>query len=108
MEVKNLVVAERCYAAIGDVAKLRYIKKLNKIGKRFKEETGKESNESYVVQAKLSMLEKKYHKAEAVLLQNNEVEMAMEMYQTLKRWDESIRIAVKQNVPNVAELKRNY
>jgi len=54
------------------------------------------------------MLEKKYHKAEAVLLQNNDVEMAMEMYQTLKRWDESIRIAVKQNVPNVAELKRNY
>ena len=45
LEVRNLVVAERCYAAIGDVAKLRYIKKLNKIGKRFKEETGKESTE---------------------------------------------------------------
>jgi len=58
---------------------LRYIKKLNKTAKRFKEETGKEGTESFLVQAKLSMLEKKFHKAEALLLQNNDVETAMEM-----------------------------
>lgn len=46
LEERNLIVAERCYAAIGDVAKLRYIKKLNKTAKRFKEETGKDGNES--------------------------------------------------------------
>jgi len=80
---------------------------LKKLGQNFKRDTGKDIQESLIVQAKLSMLEKKFHKAEAQLLQANEVDLVMEMYQSLKRWDESIRIAVKQNVPNVSEQKKN-
>lgn len=108
LEEKNLLVAERCFGGIGDISKLNYVRKLKKQAEAFKRDTGKDSTDSHIVQAKLAMLEKKFHKAEAILLQANEVELAMEMYQKLKRWDESIRIAVKQNVPNVNELKKNY
>lgn len=31
MEENNLYVAERCYAALGDVAKADYLRKLNKL-----------------------------------------------------------------------------
>jgi len=31
MEETNLYVAERCYAALGDVAKADYLRKLNKL-----------------------------------------------------------------------------
>mmetsp|Transcript_63375 Transcript_63375/g.137200 ORF Transcript_63375/g.137200 Transcript_63375/m.137200 type:complete len:151 (-) Transcript_63375:222-674(-) len=46
LEEKNLQVAERCYGAIGDVSKLRFIKKLKKTGELFKRDTGKEPTES--------------------------------------------------------------
>jgi intraflagellar transport protein 172 len=60
------------------------------------------------VQAQLSMLEKQFHRAEAILLDNNEIEEAMEMYQELHKWDESIKIAEKKNHSDVKELKENY
>jgi intraflagellar transport protein 172 len=62
----------------------------------------------YKVQAKLAVLEKQFHRAEAILLDHNEVEEAMEMYQELHKWDESIKIAEKKNHPDLMELKQNY
>lgn len=60
------------------------------------------------MQAQLSMLEKQFHRAEAILLDNNEIEEAMEMYQELHKWDESIKIAEKKNHSDVKELKENF
>lgn len=54
------------------------------------------------------MLEKQFHKAEAILIQHDEIEEAMAMYQELHRWDESIKIAEKKNHPDVREFKENY
>ncbi len=39
------------------------------------------------VQARLAMLSKEFFKAEEILLNENEVEEAMEMYQEVHRWD---------------------
>jgi len=60
------------------------------------------------VQAKLAMLDKQFSRAEALLLDNNEVEEAMVMYQELHKWSESIKVAEKKNHPDVKELKANY
>jgi len=49
------------------------------LGQNFKRDTGKDVQDSPIVNAKLSMLEKKFHKAEAILLQANEVDLVMEM-----------------------------
>ena len=53
-------------------------------------------------------MDKQFHRAEDILLQNDEVEEAMAMYQELHRWDESIKIAEKKNHPDVREFKENY
>lgn len=60
------------------------------------------------MQAKLAVLDKQFHKAEAILIQHDEIEEAMAMYQELHRWDESIKIAEKKNHPDVREFKENY
>lgn len=54
------------------------------------------------------MLEKRFNKAEMILIQNDEIEDAMAMYQELHKWDESIKIAEKKNHPDVKEFKENY
>lgn len=63
---------------------------------------------NFRVQAKLAVLEKRFNKAEMILIQNDEIEDAMAMYQELHKWDESIKIAEKKNHPDVKEFKENY
>jgi intraflagellar transport protein 172 len=41
-------------------------------------------------------------------LDHDEVEEAMDFYQELHKWDESIKIAERKNHPDVRELKLNY
>eukprot|EP00357_Protocruzia_adherens_P015873 CAMPEP_0115035232 /NCGR_PEP_ID=MMETSP0216-20121206/41287_1 /TAXON_ID=223996 /ORGANISM="Protocruzia adherens, Strain Boccale" /LENGTH=1713 /DNA_ID=CAMNT_0002414595 /DNA_START=1 /DNA_END=5142 /DNA_ORIENTATION=+ len=108
LEEQNLLVAERCFAALGDVSKSRYLAKINGLIRKYQEKTGNDGMEFYLVQAKLAMLEKQFHRAETILLDHNEVDEAMDMYYELQRWDEAIRIAEKTNSPDVHDLKEKY
>lgn len=94
---------------MGDISKSTYLRKVNKIIKTYEKETGKtDGMQFYKVQAKLAVLDKQFHRAESILLDHNNVEEVMEMYQELHKWDESIKIAEKKNHPDVMELKANY
>lgn len=61
VEQQNLYVAERCYAALGNIAKADYLRKINKL-------VAQEGIENFRVQAKLAVLDKQFHRAEAILL----------------------------------------
>lgn len=45
------------------------------------------------VRAKLAVFEKQFKLAESIYLEQGQVDEAMEMYQELHKWDESILIA---------------
>ena len=94
---------------MGDISKSTYLRKVNKVIKTYEKDTGKtDGMQFYKVQAKLAVLDKQFHRAESILLDHNEVDEVMEMYQELHKWDESIKIAEKKNHPDVMELKANY
>jgi len=94
---------------LGDISKSTYLRKVNKVIKTYEKDTGKtDGMQFYKVQAKLAVLDKQFHRAESILLDHNEVDEVMEMYQELHKWDESIKIAEKKNHPDVMELKANY
>jgi len=77
--------------------------------RKYEEETGKNDGvKHHKVQAMLAMLDKQFYRAEAILLDHNEVEESMEMYQDLHKWEDVIKIAEKINHPDVANLKMNY
>ena len=61
LEQQNLYVAERCYAALGNMAKADYLRKLNKL-------IATEGADNFRVQAKLAVLDKQFHQAEAILI----------------------------------------
>ena len=54
LEEGNLLVAERCFAALGDIAKADYLRKINKLA-------AEEGNDNFRVQAKLAVLNKHFH-----------------------------------------------
>lgn len=101
LEQGNYLVAERCYAALGDVAKSSYYKKINDIVRE-------EGAEDYRIQAKLAILNKHFQKAEAILLDHNQLEEAMAMYQEVHRWDESIKLAERCKHQDAKEYFDNY
>eukprot|EP00744_Colponema_vietnamica_P002535 GILI01003961.1.p1 GENE.GILI01003961.1~~GILI01003961.1.p1 ORF type:complete len:1242 (-),score=439.08 GILI01003961.1:257-3580(-) len=104
----NLRVAQRCFAALGDMSKSRYLHKVNQLAQQYAQELGGDGHRHFAVQARMAILNKQFPRAEAILLDQNQTEECMEMYQELHKWEEAIRVAEKMNHPDVKEHKANF
>lgn len=98
---KRLIIAQRCYAAIGSYSKANYIKKVMKVA----DEKGIDHP---LVEAKLLILDKQFNNAENLLLQNSLLDEAMDILNELQKWDESVKIAEKYSHPSIKEIKNQY
>jgi intraflagellar transport protein 172 len=110
---RKVAIAARCHAALGDVATTRYLKAAARAaeeaagpGQVVEGEEGEAS--SLLLQARLAMLGKDFKRAEVLLLQQNKVEAAMEMYQEMHKWKLSLRVAEERNHPDLEDLKASY
>ncbi|EGF80053.1 hypothetical protein BATDEDRAFT_11418, partial [Batrachochytrium dendrobatidis JAM81] len=103
---QKLVIAERCFAALGDVSKARYLATVNEISDSMGFE--KIDHGYYAVCAKLAILDKQFKMAETIYLEQGRVDEAMNMYQEIHKWDLSIRVAEAKCHPELDTLKRNY
>ncbi|KAL0485003.1 intraflagellar transport protein 172 [Acrasis kona] len=105
-------IAERCYAALGDVSKANY---LRKIVKEIRDIVANEEEQGLVdpldhwrVRSKVSMLNKDFRSAEQAFLEQGKVTEAMNMYKEVHKFDESIGLAIAKGVPNANEMKNKY
>ncbi|KAK7085982.1 hypothetical protein SK128_023173 [Halocaridina rubra] len=108
LEGRHLYIAERCYAALGDVSKVRYLQGVNKIREQIQEATGEDGVEHYEVQARLAILDKQFKRAEGIYLDYNNLDSAMEMYQLLLKWDEAVQLAEIKGHHDVDSLRRAH
>ncbi|KDO34175.1 hypothetical protein SPRG_01418 [Saprolegnia parasitica CBS 223.65] len=83
-------IAERCVAALGDVCRCRYLRKVNKID-YMEQSKMSEGMVHWRVRSKLALLKNDYRSAEHILLNQGQVEEAIEMYQLLQKWEDAIR-----------------
>lgn len=106
LEMQQYFIAERCYAALGDVAKARYLRETNRIAS----ESGKigAGKDYFMVRARVAQLEKNFKLAESIFLESQSVNDAINMYMSLFRYEEAIEIADSKNHPSVDKLKANY
>ncbi|XP_054675420.1 intraflagellar transport protein 172 homolog isoform X4 [Grus americana] len=93
LEARQLHIAERCFAALGNMAKARFLHETNTIADQAAQEHGGDGTDHYLVRARLAMLDKNYKLAEMIFLEQNATEEAMDMYQELHMWDECIVVA---------------
>ncbi|KAA0708383.1 Intraflagellar transport protein 172 -like protein [Triplophysa tibetana] len=108
LEARQLHIAERCFAALGDVSKVRFLNETNKIADAISKEYGGDVIDHYQVKARLAMLDKNFKLAEMYYMEQNAVEEAMEMYQELHMWDECIAVAETRGHPELDNLRRSY
>ena len=106
LECQHFFIAERCYAALGDVAKARFLRETNKLASDH-EKLGN-GKDFYVVKARISQLDRNFKMAESIYLENHSINEAIEMYQNIYKWDEAIEVAEAKNHPDLDELKRTY
>ncbi|KAJ3326468.1 hypothetical protein HDU76_012895, partial [Blyttiomyces sp. JEL0837] len=97
---REILTAQRCCAALGDVAKARYL------GNIF--EMMDDPENDYKIKASLAVLDKQFKVAESIYLDQGKVEEAMEMYQELHKWNMSIKVAESKNHPDLENLRKNY
>lgn len=100
---KNLIVAQRCFAAIGNYPKSNFLKKILKI----MEKTGVTVDHP-VIEARLLILDKQFNNAENLLLSNNLLDDAIEILNELQKWDESVKLAEKYSHPDISHIKAQY
>ncbi|KAG1963505.1 intraflagellar transport protein [Pimephales promelas] len=108
LEARQLHIAERCFAALGDVSKARFLNETNKIADAVSKENDGDGTEHYQVKARLAILDKNFKLAEMYYMEQNAVDEVMEMYQELHMWDECIAVAEAKGHPELDNLRRSY
>lgn len=100
-------IAERCAAALGDLARSRYLRKVNKLDalERNKFDDGVAH---WRVRARLALLKNDFRSAEHLLLSQAQVDEAIEMYQHLHKWEDAIRVAEAKNHSGCEQMKCSY
>ncbi|KAJ1496617.1 hypothetical protein HMI56_006108, partial [Coelomomyces lativittatus] len=71
LRYRKLVLAERCFAALGDTCKVKYLRKINRLAETLKssDPSLEDPYEHYLIRAKLAVLEKEYKTAERIYLE---------------------------------------
>ena len=98
----------RCYAALGDVSKSRYLHETNKIAEEAAKLSGGDGYSYYKVRARMAILDKNLKLAESIYLEQNNIDEAMEMYQDMHKWDDAIDLAEAKGHAELDNLRRNY
>ncbi|XP_068198190.1 intraflagellar transport protein 172 homolog [Antennarius striatus] len=105
---RQLHIAERCCAALGDFATMYFLHTTNEIADKVSQETGGTGTDYFEVQARMAMLEKNFKLAEMIYLEQNCIDKAFEMYQGLHMWEECIALAEAKGHPELESLRQKY
>lgn len=105
MEDGNLRVAQRCYAALGNVSKAFYLNEMIQQADEYEEATLSPGILCPEVRAKLALLSSDLRSAERIYLEQGDIEAALEMYKKLRMWDEAVVLAERRNYPGLQQLK---
>uniref|UniRef100_A0A7N8X2V0 Intraflagellar transport protein 172 homolog n=1 Tax=Mastacembelus armatus TaxID=205130 RepID=A0A7N8X2V0_9TELE len=108
LEARQLHIAERCCAALGDVSTVRFLHQTNQLADKVTEEMGGDGTTFYQVQARVAKLDKNFKLAEMHYMEQNATDEAIEMYQELHMWDDCIAVAEAKGHPELNSLRGNY
>jgi intraflagellar transport protein 172 len=106
--VGDLAIAQRCAAAVGDIAGAKYLGGIADLQMKAVREAGLRPDEHYMVRSKMALLKKDLMLAEDELLNQGKVDECIEMYQSLSKYAQAIRVAEQNRHPDAAEMRQAY
>lgn len=96
----NLYLAERCHAALNNIATAHFIHKTLEIAK--------DQPDDSQIWARLSILNGDLNTAENIYLEQGNIEDALDMYKKLHKWDDALRLASHRNYEKLTQLKEEH
>jgi intraflagellar transport protein 172 len=135
LEEKNLMIAQRCFAALGNFSKMKYLKNLYKLKKqntlgnnagdnnnKIENNNGNDGNKQnendndniekrnnqIIVDAKLLLIKKKFDEAKKLLLSNNLIQEAIDIFKEIHKYLDAIEIAEQYKLPESELMKKEY
>jgi len=99
----DFTTAERCFSALGDVSKTKYLHKINALLLQNGGDTA-----AYLIQAHVAILHGRFKAAEHVLLNQGKVDEVVQMYRNAHQWPEALAVAEAKGWPHLAALKNQY
>ncbi|KAG7280373.1 hypothetical protein CRUP_022201, partial [Coryphaenoides rupestris] len=108
LKAGQLHIAERCFAALGDISTVHFLHHTNHLADKMSQDTGREGSGYYQVQAQLAVLDKNFKLAEMYYMEQNATDEVIEMYQELHMWEECIAVAEAKAHPELDSLRWNY
>jgi intraflagellar transport protein 172 len=105
----DLRIAQRCAAALGDVAMSRFLGEVKDIKTKAEIDMGSDrGSEHYLVRAKLALLQKDLQSAENELINQGQIDECIDMYQKLFKHEEAIRVAEQGRHPDAVEMRQSH
>ena len=92
LEKEMIYISIRCFAAIGDISKVRYLQKVQWKQICHEEETGQDGSENIESKALLAQLNNDFARAEQLYLENGQADAAIDMYVRINQWNDAIRV----------------
>eukprot|EP00052_Salpingoeca_macrocollata_P025012 m.226452 g.226452 ORF g.226452 m.226452 type:complete len:1747 (+) comp22359_c0_seq2:150-5390(+) len=108
LESRELHIAQRCQAALGDVARARYLGELNELVREAEETNPGHGLDHPVVRARLATLQRQFKLAETIYLEQGLVDDAIRSYQQLHKWEEALAVAEAKSHPQLTQLRADY
>ena len=110
LQEMKLYIAERCFAALRDVTKAHALAHINQLAKTASEASNGATDgyDHYTVRAELYVLNKEFHRAEQIYLDNVQPEMAIAMWEDMQQFGEAIRVAESRQLPDAAAKRQAY
>ncbi|XP_019698256.2 intraflagellar transport protein 172 homolog [Harpegnathos saltator] len=108
MNERKIMIAARCYAAMGDVACAKFLKGIVEIGIKYTTETGNDPLANPDCWARLAVLNGELKTAEAIYLEQNELDKALDMYQRYWHWEDALNLAQSRNWSGLSELRDRH
>ncbi|CAJ0583687.1 unnamed protein product, partial [Mesorhabditis spiculigera] len=108
MEQGKLLIAQRCFAAMGDVPRTNFMMETIKMAKDAAKSIGGDGSAHYKVRANIARINKKFKEAEKIYLEQNDIDEAIGMYKSLHKWEDALELARARNYPGYEQLRISY
>ena len=108
LEEQQFEIAEQCYAILGNVAKSRYLHKVNKLMKENKDPNDDGSGNEFLVRVQLAALNQQWQTCESLYLDQGKFDDAIQLYTDIHKWQEALSLSERTNHPEHDSLKENF
>lgn len=105
---RQFSIAARCYAALGDFACSNFLNEIVEAGEKYSLETGNDALANPDCWAKMAILNGELKTAEAIYLEQNELDKALDMYQKYWHWEDALALAQNRGWAGLDALRDNH